>query len=312
MSKFAVTRGLYNIIQFVNEKHFPSKEEIIDKLDEKDLKVSERTLERYLESIRADLGLEIKYSRANKGYFIDVENSVRIESFFRFLELVEVADIFSKSLKDSAEIFEYVSFDDSKSFKGIENLKAILLAIKENKQLTFQHHNFGRDSQREYTVTPLLLKEYLNRWYVIGAFGKEEIRTFGIDRITDLEIGKTSKLKREDFKKNLEKFNHTVGLTYGEGEPEKVVLLVNALHVKYMRSLPLHSSQVIFPKDKNNQHKVEFLVYPNYEFKTQILKIGAEVEVLEPEYLRKEIKQTLKASLSRYSNPKRGKSKISC
>ena len=301
MSKFAIPRGLHSIIQFVKNNPYPSKEDIIYHLEDKDLSVSSRTLDRYLASIRADLGVAITHSKANNGYFIDEENSVRVESFFRYLELVEIADIFSKSLMDSNEILEYVSFDDSRNFKGIENLKAILIAIKENKQLTFQHHNFSRDSQREYNITPLLLKEYLNRWYVIGAFEKDEIRTFGIDRISDLKVGKQSKFKREHFKDSLAKFNHTVGLTYLDSEPEKVVLLVDELHVKYMQTLPLHNSQIIYPKDENSQHKVEFFVYPNYEFKTQILKIGAEVEVLEPLYLRQEIREILELSLKKYT-----------
>ena len=68
-----------------------------------------------------------------------------------------------------------------------------------------------------------------------------------------------------------------------------------------MQTLPLHNSQIIYPKDENNQHKVEFFVYPNYEFKTQILKIGAEVEVLEPLYLRQEIREILELSLKKYT-----------
>jgi predicted DNA-binding transcriptional regulator YafY len=285
----------------VYDKHYPTKKEIIAHLTDRDQSVSERTLERYLSRIRADLGVEIEYSHQQKGYFINEEKSVKVASFFKFLEIVRVADIFSDSLKDSNAILEYVSFDDSKNFKGIENLKDLLLAIKEHREISFLHENYWRNSQREYTITPLILKEYLNRWYVVGATNDhDEIRTYGIDRISEIEIKKLSHIKREDYIKRLEKFNHTVGLTYGKGEPEKVSLLVDELHVKYMRSLPLHASQVILPLDENNKHQVDFYLYPNYEFKTQILKIGAEVEVLSPQYLRDEVIGVLEASLGNY------------
>jgi predicted DNA-binding transcriptional regulator YafY len=300
MSKYAIPLSFQYVIQFVYDKNYPTKEEIIDHLKDRDQKVSSRTLERYFSQIRADLGVEIVYHHQNRGYFIDEENSVKVDSFFKFLEIVQVADIFTKSLKDSNDILEYVSFDDSKNFKGIDNLKAILLAIKDNRTITFLHENYEKETNKKYSITPLILKEYLNRWYVVGAFNKNEIRTFGIDRISDLEIKETSNVKRVDYQERLDKFKHTVGLTYWEGDPQKVSLLVDELHVKYLRSLPLHHSQVILPKNKNSKHQVDYFIYPNYEFMTQILKIGVEVEVLSPKSLRDEIKSVLLKTIENY------------
>lgn len=78
-------------------------------------------------------------------------------------------------------------------------------------------------------------------------------------------------------------------------------MLIDELHVKYLQSLPLHQSQIIHPKNKNNKHQVDFFIYPNYEFKTQILKIGAGAEVLSPKYLRQQIIEMLKSSLHKYN-----------
>ena len=302
MSKYSIPLSFQSLIQFVNDKSFPTKNEIIEHLIDRDNEVSGRTLERYFARIRADLGIEIEYNHQEKGYFINEEKSVKVESFFKFLEIIQVADVFSNSLMNSNTILEHVSFDDSKSFKGIENLKDILIAIKEHRDISFLHENYERNSKQQYEITPLILKEYLNRWYVVGGTKGNEIRTFGIDRIFDLEIKKLSSKKRDEYQEFLSKFEHTVGLTYGKGEPEKVSLLVDELHVKYMRSLPLHDSQVIHPKNKDNKHQVNFHLYINYEFKTQILKIGAEAEVLSPKSLRDEIVKTLESSLNNYRN----------
>jgi predicted DNA-binding transcriptional regulator YafY len=303
MSKYSIPLSFQSLIQFVYDSHYPSKDEIIAHLEKKDQVISKRTLERYFERIRADLGVEITYDYQLKGYFINEDESVKVASFFKFLEIVQVADIFSNSLKESNTILEYVSFDDSKNFKGIENLKDLLLAIKEQREITFQHESFWRDAITTYRITPLILKEYLNRWYVVGVTDQsDEIRTFGIDRISDITIKEASSIHRAAYTEKLEKFQHTVGLTYGTGEPEKVSLLVDALHVKYMRSLPLHASQVILPKNKDNKHQVDFYLYPNYEFTTQILKIGAEVEVLSPPSLRDEVIRILEASLGNYGS----------
>jgi len=69
-----------------------------------------------------------------------------------------------------------------------------------------------------------------------------------------------------------------------------------------MRSLPIHHSQVIHDtKNENGQHFVDFFLVPNYEFKSQVLKMGVEAVIVSPETLKVEIKGMLKAALKQYS-----------
>lgn len=301
MANYIISRRLQHIIQFVYDTRYPSKKTIIVFLKDKDFNLTGRTLDRDFEHIRADFGLEIAYSRAHNGYFIDEEKSVKVASFFKFLELVTLADIFSSSLKDSLTILDYVSFDDSKSFKGITHLKDILLAINQKRKLQFTHENFENNTFKPYIITPFLLKEYENRWFVIGApDGLDDIRTFGVDRLYDLSIGKRSTLNKKTYKSKLDNFKHIVGIDFKDGIPEPISILVNDLHIKYMASLPLHSSQVIHPKDVNGKHRVDFNLIPNYEFKMQLLKIGDDVVVLSPKTLKDNIKSLLSKTLKRY------------
>jgi len=281
---------------------YTSKKQLLDFLKEKDFNLSSRTLERDIERIRADFGLEIVYAKKRNGYYIDEERSVRVDSFFKFLEIVSLADILSQSLTDSNKILDFISFDDSKYFKGIENLKEVLIAISQNRTIQFIHENFGLETFKEYEITPLLLKEYENRWYVIGVpNGRDEIRTFGIDRISGLVLGELSKIKKRNFRNQLAAFNSIVGLNYNTSETVKVRLLVNQIHVNYMKSLPIHHSQRIHSKNSNGQYYVDFFLAPNYEFKTQILKMGDYVEVIAPQHLREEIKTMLIKTLKQYN-----------
>jgi len=80
----------------------------------------------------------------------------------------------------------------------------------------------------------------------------------------------------------------------------KIELLIDELHVKYLRSLPLQHSQKIDPIGENRKHKVTFFLIPNYEFKTQILKMGDYAELISPVELRGEIKRMLENSLENY------------
>jgi len=302
MATHIISRRIQYIIQYVYDFKYPSKKAILEFLKEKDFNISERTIERDIERIRADFGLEIVYKKQFGGYYIDEEKSVRVDSFFKFLEIVSLADILSKSLADSNKILDYVSFDDSKYFRGVENLKDILIAISQNRKIKFIHENFELKTFKEYIITPLLLKEYENRWYVIGIpDGMSEIRTFGIDRISKLKLGKLTKLKKKEFNSQLKEFDTIVGLNYNTDKPVKIRLLVDQVHVKYMRSLPIHRSQDIHSKNKKGQYFVDFFLAPNYEFKMQILKMGEDALVIHPIELKNDIKKILQNLLNKYA-----------
>ena len=120
MGTHIITRRVKDIIQYIHDSKNPSKKRIIEFLQTRDFYVSSRTLDRDLERIRVDFGLDIAYNKFNDGYFINEEDSVKVSSFFKFLEIVTIADIFSDSLLNSNKILEYVSFDDSKSLKGLD------------------------------------------------------------------------------------------------------------------------------------------------------------------------------------------------
>ena len=301
MSKYDVSRRLQFIIQYINDQEFVSKESLISYLSEKDFNISTRTIERDFENIKSDFGIELSYDRSRKGYYIDKDKSVKVNSFFKFLELVTLADVFRDGLKDSHKIFEYVSFDDSSSFKGIDNLKPILIAIKQGRDLSFTHYNYFRKTYTDYTITPLIIKEYLNRWYVIGVPKDiNEIRTFGIDRLSNIKKTKLSKIKKSQFKKALSKFDKCIGLYYNDQEPQEIIIKVNEEHLKYLESLPLHSSQKIIESNEKGFNLVSYNIIPNYEFTIQLLKMSIEIEVLEPKEFREYFKKVIRDIYKKY------------
>jgi len=303
MSTHVISRRIQDIMQYIYDSHYPSKNRIIDFLYTRDFNVSSRTFDRDLERIRTDFGLEILYKKAKDGYYINEQKSVKVSSFFKFLEIVTIADIFSDSLANSNKILEYVSFDDSKYLKGIDNLKPILIAINEKRTICFEHKNYAKKTITNYKIVPLYLKEYENRWYVIGVpDNMEETRTFGIDRISNIKLDHLSSIQKEDYNHELKVFDNIVGLDHeNKSEPLKVRLLINELHVNYLESLPLHHSQVIHSKNSKGQYFVDYFLFPNYEFKSQVLKMGSDAIVLQPEELKKEIKGILKMTLNRYN-----------
>lgn len=304
MATHVITRRIQFLIQYIYDAHFPSKLDLIEFLNNRDFQVSHRTLERDIERIRVDYGLEITYNKAKDGYYINEEASVKVNSFFKFLEIVTLADILSESLKNSNHILEYVNFDDSRTFKGIEHLNLLLIAINQSRRISFEHENYSKNTITKYSITPLILKEFENRWYVIGVPGDiNDIRTFGIDRIRDLEIGGLSTKNKSQYSEELAKFDNIIGLNYEDNTPPtKVRLLVDGVHIKYMDSLPLHHSQRIHSENEKGQFFADFFLVPNYEFTSQILKIGNQVEVVYPEEFRIKVISILKKTLDKYES----------
>lgn len=299
MSHHGTIRRYTLIIEKLKSNQYPSLNEIIDYLSNIGLKTSKRTTERDLDAIRNDFGIEISYNRLNDGYFIDYDNSINIESFFRFLEIVNTAELLSESLSESKEALSYISFDTGGGLKGIEYLKPLLQAIKEHRKIAFKHFNFHTELNKSYSMKPYLLKEYQNRWYIVGVVeGINELRTFGIDRLEDLKL-KTDTFIPDKKINPLAKFEQIVGLVYSDAEQQRIVLSFTPNQGHYIKTLPIHKSQQILVDDAT-EFRIELKLIPNFELTQKILMNADAVKVIEPKWLADEIKNILLSSLENY------------
>jgi predicted DNA-binding transcriptional regulator YafY len=298
MSKHGTIRRYTLEIEKIRRGHYPSFQEIKDCLFDQGFEVGDRTIQRDIEQIRYEFELDIKYDRNQKGYYIDYENSFNTEAFFRFLELVNAAELLTESLQESKDTLKHISFDTGGGLKGIENLGPLLQAVKEHRKISFEHYNFHTGKTKKFTLRPYLLKEYQNRWYVVGLFGNSrQFMNFGIDRIENLKV-KAETFTPDNSLNPQEMFSHTIGLVT-HPKPEKIVLSFTPVQGKYIKTLPLHSSQKVLI-DNDRECRVSLFVVPNYELTLEILKQGDTVKVLEPQWLANEIKETLKKTLEKY------------
>ncbi len=196
MSTLGTIRRYALIIEKIGRDQYPSFEALKDNLLDHGFEVSDRTIQRDIEEIRFDFGIEITYDRHRNGYYIDKELSVNMDSFLRFLEIAHTAELLTDSLRESKESLNYIAFESQGTIRGNELLKPLLRAIRNRRKISFIHENFSTGKKTKYSVRPYLLKEYINRWYLVGTLiGSDEFRTFGIDRILDLQI------RKETFRK---------------------------------------------------------------------------------------------------------------
>jgi predicted DNA-binding transcriptional regulator YafY len=290
-------RRHYLIIEFIRRRKHATLQEVLYYLHEHGLEIVERTLQRDIEGIRSDYQINIEYSPADKGYSVNEDSVLPIDDFLHFLEVVNFSELMIESLSEVKETFRYIQFENTESLKGVHQLKDILFAIRNKRVLNFKHENFWKGTISNISMKPLLIKEYQKRWYVVGSFIGDQLRTFGIDRISELEITeKVFKVKKEW--NAAENFSRVIGITY-EGERAQVVLSFDPFQGKYIKTLPLHSSQQIIVDDKD-EFKISLDVIINHELIQRILMYGENVEVVSPLSLRKEIKRVLTESLAVY------------
>ena len=301
MAGYHQIKRLEQIIRILKENPNTSKAAILERLSTQEIFIEGRTFERDIKCLRDEFQLEVSYNRHTKGYILSDENAYRLQEFFKFLELVHIGELIKEGFTDFNDFSDKVDLDDSSQFKGIGQLKIILLAIKQKKLLVFKHQNFWNQTFKDYTIAPLRIKEYLNRWYVVGVpEGKNEIRTFGIDRLLELTTFGRSILNPSDFEKQLDQFNYVVGLNYSAGKAQKVVLRVYFKHLHYLESLPLHHSQKLHILPGEEYGTATYYLIPNYELKMQLMKMCEFIKVEEPKSLQREIIKMLENTLKQY------------
>ena len=279
-------------------QHQPNQtlKDIQNMLYDKGFNLSERTLQRNIESLRDEFGIEIVCNRSFNTYYIDdKEKTFNIDVFIKFLHSALKAQFVSENIKDFKNISEFIHLSEVTNTEGLEYLEPLLNAIKKSKVISFTHENYTTFQHKEYIIEPYLLKEYLNRWYIVGFVKNiKEFRTFGIDRMSDLKITNI-KFKRNQNNNPRNFFDNTIGLVYSTHKLQNVKIKTTEIQAKYMRSQPLHSSQI-----EIENCLFQLTLTPNYELIQRVLMMGTEVMVVEPQWLKDEIKELLEEALKMY------------
>jgi predicted DNA-binding transcriptional regulator YafY len=236
----------------------------------------------------------ISYNRSEEVYTItedaNEERNERLIESFELFNALNVSDNLSGNI-----IFE------KRRPLGTENLHGLLHSIKNKLQISYLYEKYwGETSGTEQrTVWPLALKESRYRWYLIALDKKDSrIKSFALDRISDLVITKT-KYNYPEIDKVDTLFKYSFGVTNDPGIPKKIVLSFSPEQGRYIKSLPLHSSQKEIVNNEK-EYRIALMLHPTYDFIMEILSLGREVKVLEPESLKEEIITVLKDTLLKY------------
>ncbi len=263
--------------------------------DQLSVGLSLRTLQRDIKEISNNFGIDIEYSRSGKGYHIiqsEAEN-------MNFQRMMEAFDLFN-SLNLSRDLSPFIHLEKCKP-QGTENLYGLLHAIKNKLQIKFAYQKFWDDDISQRVTEPYAMKEFKNRWYVIAKDIKDgKVKSFALDRLSGLEI--TTKTFIYPVKYNIEEhYRFCFGIIDPNiGEPEDIILSFDPIEGKYIKTLPLHSSQQILI-DNNQELRIKLKLFVTYDLIMELLSHGYDLKVIQPISLIDEIKSVHERAFKQYS-----------
>jgi len=170
--------------------------------------------------------------------------------------------------------------------RGFGNFDLFYKTCKERIPVSFIHFSYEKRQFNHIILHPFLIKEFDNRWYVIG-FSElhSAIRTFGLDRISEPVLLK--KKYRSSDRKETSAYLYDIYGVYpiADSKKLKIKINVNQLGTHYLQAYPIHESQII-TKKSNGTSVITFELIPSFELARYFLSQGKYIEKIEPTWLQ--------------------------
>ena len=211
-------------------------------------------------------------------------------------------DRFQSSLQIETDCSKVVGFDWNRQLKGREFFTKLLSAIVKGTVLHIKYQSFKRSAAKMYVVHPYFLKEYNNRWFLLGwGDDKNALITLSLDRIISLkELPEKTLRPNESINFSDEYFEDIIGITRKDDNVlTKIRLWISPQLTPYIKTKPIHNSQIIKSEDVTGMI-VEIYLYPNFEMEQEFLSHGEGLKVISPDSVRNRILKRLKAALDNY------------
>lgn len=219
--------------------------------------------------------------------------------------------------KESTDSRKIISFSSNDYLKGKDYLSTLFALIANKKVVDVTYYPFGEEV-RIIRIYPYLLKQYNDRWYLIGTpldnkkfpYRENFYLNLALDRIE--AIHPVEDVQYIDCEENLEeRFEDIVGITYIESEPlTEIILAVKDNYTGYVDTKPLHGSQAKLSvecqaelHDKYNAFD-EYTFYsltlkPNRELYNTIYRNGDNIVLLSPSRIRENMIHELSCSIEK-------------
>ena len=318
----------YRIIDqcLCNKQHkYPHKVYLLECLDNALGSVSASSFDKDIKKMKELFSAPIEFDRYRKGYYY-TDNTFSLNKFPLTVDEITALDFSTavlQSLKHTPLFSQFeaaiekvingyrvgsllgksdadlIQVEIPLATTGYNWIEKIYKAIIEKQSLKLLYQSYDKEA-KEHIVSPYLLKEYRNRWYMVGYSSRSQNSiVFALDRIGSIDSCREKYYSDAAFNSR-EYFNYSFGVThFHHAKPENVVLAFQPAQAKYILSQPLHHSQrTILQNEKET--RIELNVFITQELIMTILSYGEGIKVLQPESLVGNIKQTIEKMKNQY------------
>ncbi|QDO95298.1 WYL domain-containing protein [Formosa sediminum] len=199
--------------------------------------------------------------------------------------------------------FSIIHLDKNEDLKGLEFLDEIYQAVLKEVVLLISYKPFKSKHPSIIVLHPYFLKEFNNRWFVVGKpHAEDRLLTLALDRIVAIDYNFNLKYQPNDINPD-DYYKNTIGVTVLDHHNLKHVRLkIDRKNAPYVLTKPFHNSQTVLSENPDGSVVIELFVHINFELERLILGFGEAVEVLSPKQLRRNIFKKLNSALSHYNN----------
>lgn len=200
---------------------------------------------------------------------------------------------------------QIICFSNNPYLKNSNLLGTLFDNISNGVVIRLSYHTFQNETIRNIDFHPYLLKQYNNRWYLLGAADSDKkILSFPLDRIDKVEPLPEKKY-RECPDDLAERFEDIVGVTLYEDRPiEHILCWASDVSKGYIDTKPIHGSYTPIKGEKEQQLQAEYpqlqggLFFTldcihNYELIRELMSFGKELVVLSEGEIKNEIQKRI-------------------
>jgi predicted DNA-binding transcriptional regulator YafY len=319
------TERFYKIQNLLRSRHYVKTVEFMQELG-----VSRATFKRDLEYLRDRMHAPIEYDRDHEAYRLDLAardsavwqlpglwfSSAELHALLTMDRLLgdlqpgvlsELIGPLRKRLRDLLESGEHKAEDIARRIRILSmgsrqvapgHFRVLSTALLSRRRLSIRHRRRNENEVLEREVSPQRLVHYRDNWYLDAWCHKRQaLRTFGVDAIESVTI--SEKPAREVSEESLERhFASGYGIFAGS-DTREAVLHFTAQRARWVANEIWHPQQEgALQLDGSYILKLPYAHEP--ELVMDVMKYGADVEVLAPPSLREAVASQLRAAAARY------------
>jgi predicted DNA-binding transcriptional regulator YafY len=241
---------------------------------------------------------------------VDEKNIRKAVNILRQLKGLSVADDLADTIQrleqktelDNELTSALLQFEQNTHYTGNEWFSDTYEFLLQQKVMKLSYRPFGAEEPFTVHVHPYLLKQYNQRWFLVGLCEEyKSIGTYPLDRFTDTRVSNSPFIKDTSFDAAMYD-KYLLGVTIPpNAKPEKLILEFSPQRAKYFITKPfgyIEKTEIL--NSGNIQLTLTMII--NQELEAAILQYGKDVSVISPIHLRRRIMKILKEAIDNYTD----------